>query len=92
MTAVLLAGAPELMIGGVHGTNEQRVFAELCTVIEEWIEILEKDNESLAPGLAENRFLGWIESCHAEAHHFEHNDPRIPWLWHESTLSPCPNF
>ncbi len=47
---------PELMIGGVHGTNEQKVFAELCTVIEEWIEILEKDNESLAPGLAENRF------------------------------------
>ena len=47
---------PELMFGGVHGTNKQKVFAELCTVVEEWIEILEKDSESLAPGLAENRF------------------------------------
>ena len=41
---------PELMLGGVHGENEQKVFAELCTVIEEWIEISEKDNEPLPPG------------------------------------------
>ena len=26
---------PELMLGGVHGKNEQKVFAELCTVIDE---------------------------------------------------------
>ena len=32
----------ELMFGGVHGKNEQKVFAELCAVIEEWIEISEK--------------------------------------------------
>lgn len=35
---------PELMLGGVHGKNEQKVFAELCAVIEEWIEISEKNS------------------------------------------------
>ena len=27
---------PELMLGGVHGSDEKKVFAELCEVIEEW--------------------------------------------------------
>lgn len=36
---------PELMLGGVHGKNEQKVFAELQAVIEEWIEISEKNSE-----------------------------------------------
>ena len=46
---------PELMFGGVHGDNEQRVFTELCTVIEEWIVISEHENEPLPPGLAGKR-------------------------------------
>ena len=45
-------------MGGVHGENEQKVFAELCTVIEEWIEISEKDNEPLPPGLAGKKYSG----------------------------------
>ena len=28
---------PELMFGGVHGSNERKVFAELCEVVHEWI-------------------------------------------------------
>ena len=49
---------PELMFGGVHGKNEQKVFAELCAVVEEWIEISEKDNDPLPPGLAGKRYSG----------------------------------
>lgn len=49
---------PEFMFGGVHGKNEQKVFAELCAVIEEWIEISEKDNDPLPPGLAGKRYSG----------------------------------
>jgi predicted RNase H-like HicB family nuclease len=49
---------PELMLGGVHGENEQTVFAELCAVIEEWIDIAEKDNEPLPPGMAGKRYSG----------------------------------
>ncbi len=49
---------PELMFGGVHGEDEQTVFAELCAAIEEWIEISEKDNEPLPPGLAGKKYSG----------------------------------
>ena len=49
---------PELMLGGVHGKNEQKVFAELCAVIEEWIGDAEKEKESLPPGMAGKRYSG----------------------------------
>jgi predicted HicB family RNase H-like nuclease len=49
---------PELMLGGVHGKNQQKVFAELCAVIDEWIAITEKDGEELPPGLAGKRYSG----------------------------------
>ena len=58
---------PELMFGGVHGKNEQKVFAELCAVIEEWIEISEKDKDALPPGLT--RSVGWDVGGHGGKSH-----------------------
>lgn len=49
---------PELMLGGVHGKNEQKVFAELCEVIEEWIGNAENEKESLPPGMAGKHYSG----------------------------------
>jgi predicted HicB family RNase H-like nuclease len=49
---------PELMLGGVHGKNEQKVFAELCEVIEEWIRDAEKEKESLPAGMAGKHYSG----------------------------------
>ncbi len=49
---------PELMLGGVHGKNEQKVFAELCAVIEHWISQAEKDGENLPPGMAGKKYSG----------------------------------
>jgi len=49
---------PDLMHGGVHGKNEQKVFAELCAVIDEWIAIAEKEGEPLPPGMAGKKFSG----------------------------------
>ena len=49
---------PELMLGGVHGKNEQKVFAELCEVIEEWIRDAAKAKESLPPGMAGKHYSG----------------------------------
>ncbi len=49
---------PELMLGGVHGKNEQKVFAELCAVIGEWIAISERDGDELPPGMAGKRYSG----------------------------------
>ena len=39
--------APGLMLGGVHGDEEAKVYKELCQVVGEWIEIHEHDGDSL---------------------------------------------
>ncbi|MGD9729006.1 MAG: type II toxin-antitoxin system HicB family antitoxin [Nitrospiraceae bacterium] len=49
---------PELMLGGVHGKNEQKVFAELCAAIDEWIKDSERTGEELPPGMAGKRYSG----------------------------------
>lgn len=49
---------PELMLGGVHGQNEQKVFAELCAVIDEWIEDAERTGVHLPPGMSGKRYSG----------------------------------
>ena len=38
---------PELFYGGVHGDDAVEVFKELCQVVDEWVEILEKDGKPL---------------------------------------------
>jgi hypothetical protein len=37
--------APGVMLGGVHGKNEAKVYAELCKVVEEWLEIQNADGD-----------------------------------------------
>lgn len=49
---------PELMFGGVHGTREQKVFAELCDAIDHWVETSEANNETLPPGFAGKKYSG----------------------------------
>jgi predicted RNase H-like HicB family nuclease len=43
---------PGLMLGGVHGDDEARVYAELCQTVEEWIAIHEQDGAPLPPATA----------------------------------------
>ncbi|ODS34669.1 MAG: HicB family protein [Candidatus Scalindua rubra] len=38
-----------LFYGGCHGGNEQEVFAELCLIVEETIELYKKDGKPLPP-------------------------------------------
>lgn len=38
---------PELFYGGVHGSDALEVFKELCEVVEEWVEIFEKDGKPM---------------------------------------------
>jgi predicted HicB family RNase H-like nuclease len=49
---------PGLMIGGVHGTSESKVFKELCQVVVEWIRIHEQDGEALPPATAGREYSG----------------------------------
>ena len=46
------------MLGGVHGKNEQKVFAELCTVIDEWIANSKRDGDQLPRGMAGKKYSG----------------------------------
>jgi predicted HicB family RNase H-like nuclease len=49
---------PGLMLGGVHGKDEAKVYRELCQVVEEWVEILEKDGDPLPPATAHKDYSG----------------------------------
>jgi len=46
------------MLGGVHGEDDSRVDKRLCQVVEEWVEICEKDGDPLPPATANKEYSG----------------------------------
>ena len=38
-----------MLYGGCHGDDEKAVFAELCEIVEETIELYKKDGKQLPP-------------------------------------------
>jgi len=52
--------APGLILGGVHGKNEEKVFKELCVVVEEAIATFNKEGKPLPPGTADKDYSGKI--------------------------------
>jgi predicted HicB family RNase H-like nuclease len=50
--------APGLMLGGVHGDDEAKVYKQLCEAVEEWIEIYESDGDPLPPSTANKDYSG----------------------------------
>ena len=44
-----VGSCPGLLYGGCHGEDEQAVFAELCTIVEETIALYQKDNKPMPP-------------------------------------------
>ncbi|MFH1765180.1 MAG: toxin-antitoxin system HicB family antitoxin [Gemmatimonadota bacterium] len=49
---------PTLMLGGVHGDDEAKVYEELCQTVDEWIEIYKQDGEPLPPATAGREYSG----------------------------------
>ena len=49
---------PELMLGGVHGNDEAKVYAELCTAVEETIELIHADGQEMPQPLGKKGFSG----------------------------------
>jgi predicted RNase H-like HicB family nuclease len=47
-----VGSSPGLFYGGCHGDDEQQVFAELCQIVEETIELCRKDGKPLPPPTA----------------------------------------
>ncbi|HEY3857082.1 MAG TPA: toxin-antitoxin system HicB family antitoxin [Verrucomicrobiae bacterium] len=49
---------PEIMAGGVHGSDEAKVYAELCQAVEEMIELIHSDGDALPERQAARNFSG----------------------------------
>src|SRR5213592_3580532 len=49
---------PGLFDGAVHGSDEAKVYKELCDTVEEWIELLHKDGVPLPKATADRKFSG----------------------------------
>ena len=49
---------PGLMLGGVHGDDEAKVYKDLCKLVDEWIEIYKQDGEPLPPETAGKKYSG----------------------------------
>ncbi len=49
---------PGLMLGGIHGSNETRVYRELCQAVDEWIRLYQEDGDPLPAATAGKDFSG----------------------------------
>ena len=49
---------PEIMAGGIHGSDEARVYVELCLAVEEMVELIHADGHALPESLAAKKFSG----------------------------------
>jgi predicted RNase H-like HicB family nuclease len=47
-----VGSCPGLFYGGCHGDDEEAVFAELCEIVIETIELYERDGRPLPPSTA----------------------------------------
>ncbi len=49
---------PGLMLGGVHGSDEAKVYRELCQAVDEWIRLCQEDGETLSAATAGKDYSG----------------------------------
>ena len=49
---------PGLMLGGVHGQDEAKVYRELCQAVEEWIALYRKEGNPLPAATAGKEYSG----------------------------------
>ncbi len=52
-----VGSCPGLLYGGCHGDNEQDVFAELCQIVEETIELYKQDGKPLPPATSGKEYV-----------------------------------
>lgn len=55
-----IGSALGLIIGGVHGKNEARVFAQLCEVVDEAIKLFKKEGSPLPKPTANKKYSGKV--------------------------------
>ena len=57
-----IGSCPELFYAGCHGESELEVFAELCRIVEEVIDLYKQDNKPLPEPLSGREFVNAMQS------------------------------
>ena len=57
-----VGSSPGLIFGGCHGLDEKEVFAQLCDVVEEAIELYKQDGKPLPPPTAGRDFANKMQN------------------------------
>ena len=57
-----VGSAPGLILAGCHGPNEKDVFDELCQIVEEAIQLYEKDGKPLPPPTSGRDYANRMQS------------------------------
>ena len=57
-----IGSCPELFYGGCHGENAELVFSELCQLVEDTIEVYERDGKELPRPLSGRDFVNAMQS------------------------------
>ena len=58
-----VGSCPGLFFGGCHGKDERRVFAELCDIVEETIELHRKEGKPLPPPTSGRDLVNLLQSA-----------------------------
>ena len=58
-----VGSAPGLILGGCHGPDEQSVFAELCRIVEEAIELYRAEGKALPPPTSGQDFANRMQGA-----------------------------
>ncbi|MBI4615414.1 MAG: hypothetical protein HY720_17485 [Planctomycetes bacterium] len=56
-----IGSCPELFYGGCHGEDAKAVFADLCEIIEDAIEVYEQDGRALPEPLSGREFVNALQ-------------------------------
>jgi len=56
-----IGSCPELFYGGCHGADAKAVFAELCEIIEETIQLYEQDGKYLPQPMSGREFVNAMQ-------------------------------
>jgi predicted RNase H-like HicB family nuclease len=57
-----IGSCPGLIYGGCHGADERKVFEELCSIVEEAIDLYKKDNKPLPPPTSGRDYANLIQN------------------------------
>ena len=62
-----VGSAPGLVYGGCHGADEKEVFAELCAIVDEAVELFRRDGRPLPPPTAVRDYANTLAAPSASA-------------------------